>query len=183
MIIYTTAQKNSDLEGILTLQRANLRFKLSPEEMASQGFVTVVHSLANLRKMNEIEPHIIAKQHDRVIAYLLAMTPASQDDIPILKPLFQSFDSIYYKNKLVASYRYIVVGQVCVDKELRGMGVLDKCYQVYKAELQPRYDFAITEIATKNIRSLNAHRRIGFHELHRYTAPDGEEWSIVICDW
>jgi hypothetical protein len=120
MIIYTSAKSDNDLEGILALQKANLPSSITKEELQSQGFVTVVHSLDDLRKMNEIESHIIAKSDDKVIAYLLAMTSASKNNIPILKPMFQMFDSIDFNGNSVSSYQYIVVGQVCVDKYFRG---------------------------------------------------------------
>ena len=154
MIIYTTAKTVQDLEGILALQQANLTPNLSSEEIASQGFVTVVHSLADLQNMNKIEPHVIAKKDDVVIAYLLAMTPASQNDIPVLRPMFNLFNTIELNNKIVSSYRYIVVGQVCVDKAFRAQGILDQCYQFYRQVFKDKYDFAITEIATRNIRSV-----------------------------
>lgn len=78
MITYTTAHSEQDLQGILQLQQANLPVALQAEEMASQGFVTITHRLADLQKLIEIEPHIIAKDGDKVIAYLLAMTAHSK---------------------------------------------------------------------------------------------------------
>lgn len=183
MLLYTTAQTNADLNGILALQKANLAGSLSAEEISSQGFVTVVHSLADLRRLNETAPHIIAKDGSSVVAYLLAMTAAAKNDIPVLKPMFQLFDSVAFKGSPVSAYRYMVVGQVCVDKRYRGQGVLDQCYAAYKNIFSPEYAFAVTEIATRNTRSAAAHRRIGFTERHRYTAPDGEEWSVVAWDW
>ena len=183
MITYTTAETDNDLNGILSLQKANLASNLTSKELPSQGFVTVVHSFEDLKNMNEIEPHIIAKSDDKVIAYLLAMTSASKDNIPVLKPMFAIFDNIYFNNKPVSAYNYIVVGQVCVDKAFRGQGVLDNCYEAYERTFNDKYDFAITEIAVRNNRSINAHKRIGFSQLHSYTAPDGEKWSIVIWKW
>ena len=183
MIIYTTAQTDNDLNGILSLQKANLASNLTNEELASQGFVTVVHGFEELRRMNYIEPHIIAKRDDKVIAYLLAMTSASKEKIPVLEPMFEVFDSIYFNNKPVSAYNYIVVGQVCVDKAFRGQGVLDNCYEAYKKTFKDKYDFAITEIAIRNTRSINAHKRIGFRQLHTYAAPDGEQWSLVVWKW
>lgn len=179
MIVYTTSQTEKDLQGIISLQRKNLARNLNAQEIKEQGFVTVVHSLADLEKMNAIEQHVIAKRDDEVVAYLLAMTVASKNDIPVLIPMFEMFEQIMYNGKPVAAYNYIVVGQVCVDKNCRGQGVFDACYAKYKEEFQHKYDFAITEIATSNQRSINAHKRVGFSELHRYIAPDGEEWSIV----
>ena len=183
MITYTIASSDEDLNGIIGLQQSNLPANLTREEMAGQGFVTVVHSLADLKKMNGIEPHIIAKDGDRVIAYLLAMTSASEKDIPVLFPMFEMFRNISFAGRPVADHRYIVVGQVCVGKEYRGQGVLDRCYAEYARRLSSRYDFAITEISTRNTRSIQAHKRIGFIPLHEYEAPDGELWSIVVWEW
>ena len=97
--------------------------------------------------------------------------------------MFELFGELIYAGKAVSTCNYLVVGQVCVDKDYRGKGILEKCYEKYKYIFKDKYDFAITEIASKNLRSINAHRRIGFHEIHKYTSPDMEEWSIVAWDW
>jgi len=183
MIDYTTSVFDRDLMGIIDLQKSNLPVQLSQEEMQREGFVTVVHSFDDLKGMNDIAQHVIAKDTDKVVAYLLAMTAKSKYVIPILVPMFEVFDEVDYRGKRVADYNYIVVGQVCVGKAYRGQGILDKCYETYSNNFSSRYDFAITEIATKNSRSINAHKRIGFEEIHKYVAPDKEEWSIVVWDW
>jgi hypothetical protein len=183
MITYTTSQSDIDLLGIMALQQENLPVNLSPAEMAAQGFVTVVHSLPDLKKMNELEQHIIARDGDKVIAYLLAMTAASGNDIPVLIPMFGLFQKIQYGGRAVSAYNYIVVGQVCVGKGYRGQGILDNCYAEYRRQFEGRYDFAITEISTRNTRSIQAHKRIGFTSIHEYKAPDGEEWSVVLWKW
>jgi GNAT superfamily N-acetyltransferase len=180
---FTTASNAHDLNGILSLQRKNLQSCLSPEETRDQGFVTVEHSPEDLKKLNSIEKHIICKIDDDVVAYLLAMTEASKEDIPVLVPMFKTFDDIIYRGKPLSSYSYVVVGQVCVDKAFRGKGILDECYNAYKNTYYSKYDFAITEIATRNIRSLRAHTRVGFTVVHNYKDPSGEEWAIVVWDW
>ena len=97
--------------------------------------------------------------------------------------MFEVFDKILYCGKLVTYYKFIVVGQVCIDKNYRGKGLLDKSYAAYKNLYKNKYDFAITEIATTNHRSLNAHKRIGFKEVHQFTDINKIEWSIVIWNW
>lgn len=179
-LIYTTAKSEADLLGIIELQKNNLAGNLTEEEKLQQGFVTVVHSLGVLKKMNDIEQHVICKAGNKVVAYLLAMTAAAKNDIPVLIPMFEMFKSVYHKGKAVSDYNYIVVGQVCVDKNYRSRGILDKCYETYKTCMKEKYDFAITEIATRNQRSVKAHQRIGFAEVEQYTSPANEEWSIVI---
>jgi hypothetical protein len=38
--------------------------------------------------------------------------------------MFEIFDRILFKNKLISLYNYIVVGQVCVDKQYRAKVLL-----------------------------------------------------------
>lgn len=183
MLLVTTADTEKDLQGILTLQKENLAHRLPEDEINSQGFVTVDHTFEQLQKMNAIEKHIIAKDNDKVVGYILAMTENSKQDIPILLPMFQMFDETNYKGKMIANFNYLVVGQVCIAKAYRGRGVFDHCYAAYKKLYRGKYDFVITEIAVANTRSLHAHKRIGFEEVHRYTSPDSVEWAIVLWDW
>ncbi|HEY1200857.1 MAG TPA: GNAT family N-acetyltransferase, partial [Niastella sp.] len=86
MITYTTAKNDTDLQQILALQKQNLASGLTKEQISSQGFVTVSHRFEELKKMNEIEQHVIGKDNDRVVAYLLAMTAHSRFDVPVLFP-------------------------------------------------------------------------------------------------
>jgi L-amino acid N-acyltransferase YncA len=183
MIVFSTATSQNDLQGILELQRINLARNLTHDEIKSQGFVTVNHTFDQLSKLNDYEKHIIAKDNDKIIGYLLAMTQKSRSDIPILVAMFKVFNETSFNDKTIADYNYIVVGQVCIDKSYRGQGILDKCYDAYKKYYCDRYDFAITEIAKTNTRSLNAHKRIGFKEIKTYTSPDNIEWTIVIWNW
>ncbi len=183
MIVYKKVDLSEEIRQVLHLQKINLPQNLTEEEIKDQGFVTVIHSYETLRKMNDIEQSIIAKNDDHVIGYLLAMTGKSKEDIPVLTPMFKVFDNIIYDDKKISSYKYLVIGQVCIAKEWRGQGILDNCYQSYKKHFSDKYDFAITEISTKNKRSVNAHLRIGFKIIHSYTDSNGVEWEIVLWDW
>lgn len=183
MISYSTSNTKEELEGILKLQRSNLAQDLSPEEVQSQGFVTVQHSYDVLKRMNDIEKHVIAKDNDAVAGYALAMTKQSRFDIPVLIPMFDVFDKIVFKEQIISDVNYIVVGQVCVGKAYRGQGIFDDCYAAYKKFYSSKYDLAITEIASTNLRSLNAHKRIGFREISSYTDPENTEWIVVVWDW
>lgn len=182
-IEFGPVRTESELLDIIRLQQQNLAVKLSPEEIQSQGYVTVSHDMDTLRKMHHLEPSIVARDGNHIVAYALAMTPASKDDIPILEPMFRVFEKIRHKEKLLSDYHYIIVGQVCVDKAYRGTGVFRDLYQAYRHHFEDKYAFAITEIALNNPRSIQAHKNIGFESLHNYTAPDGVRWNIVIWDF
>lgn len=111
------------------------------------------------------------------------MTKASRYDLPIIFPMFEEFDKIMYKGKIVSDYDYMLVGQACIDKDYRGQELIENCFRVYKEAFVERYDFSITEIAKSNIRSLKAHQKVGFEEIHSYIDADNTEWSVVVWDW
>jgi RimJ/RimL family protein N-acetyltransferase len=48
--------------------------------------------------------------------------------------------------------------------------------------MQSSYDFVLTEIATRNTRSIRAHEKVGFQLLHRFS-DEKEQWDIVVWDW
>ncbi|RZS97785.1 GNAT family N-acetyltransferase [Cecembia calidifontis] len=179
-VMFQTASNEADLLGILELQSENhLEQISSPEE----GFVTVKHDLQLLKKMNDLAPHVIAKDREKVVAYVLAMTPASKEDIPVLIPMFEQFNVLTYQEKSLSSWNYLVVGQVCVGKNYRGKGIFDKMYQYYKSTYERVFDFAVTEIALNNPRSIRAHQKLGFREIHQYKDALPMDWSIVLWDW
>jgi len=182
MISICLSDSTSELTGILSLQQDNLAQNITVDDKATQGFVTVRHSFDDIMKLHTIEPHVIAKESDKVVAYVLAMTQASRNDIPVLVPMFEQFNKVPYKGKLISEYNYIVIGQTCISKDHRGKGLFDLCYQKYADTFSGKYDFAITEISTSNFRSLKAHQRMGFEVIHRFE-DEVEEWNIVLWDW
>jgi ribosomal protein S18 acetylase RimI-like enzyme len=182
MIEIKPAETSKELQGVLALQRTNLSPNISKSEKIEQGFVTVNHTFEQLSEMNRMAPHLIALDGKRVVGYILAMTKVSRDLIPILVPMFTQFDTLAFAGKPLSSFNYLVVGQVCVDKDYRGQGIFDQMYSAYKKVFSARFDFAITEIAKSNIRSLQAHQRIGFQEIHEFS-DDTDEWSIVTWNW
>jgi predicted GNAT family N-acyltransferase len=172
-----------DLKEILKIQSENLYTNISSEEKESEGFVTVCHSYEQIKSLNDKEQHVIAKDQHMVVGYALAMTEASKADIPVLVPMFEVFNDLVFKNKKISESKYIVIGQVCVAKAFRSQGIFDKMYAKYFEFYAEKYDFAITEIASSNIRSRKAHARVGFKEILFFTDSNLIDWVIVVWDW
>ena len=174
---------DADLLQILNLQQINLAKDLSREEILSQGFVTVVHDFDILKKMNDACPHIVARDGDTIIGYALVMLPFFSKDIDVLKPMFEKIKIVPYQGKMLNAYKHFAMGQICVHKPYRGMGVFDLLYTGMKEQMQSEYELCITEVATRNQRSLKAHYRVGFKNALHYIAPNGEEWELIVWDW
>ncbi|HYF31538.1 MAG TPA: GNAT family N-acetyltransferase [Chitinophagaceae bacterium] len=178
----TTTREVKDLEQILSLQRANLIKGLSTAEWQDQGFVTVEHTLDVLQRMHDTAPSIIIKDNDRVIAYALAMPRECGRMVPVLVPMFENLEKLYWKDKPLNQQRFYVMGQICIDKAYRGRGLFDALYQKHKEVYSDRFDLLVTEIATRNTRSLRAHERVGFKTVNIYR-DETDEWAVVIWDW
>jgi hypothetical protein len=183
-VTITVVQGEKDVRGILALQQKNLKKNLSDETMASQGFVTVEHDFATLKAMNDAQPSVIAKDGDEVVGYCLAMLPQFRKDVPVLESLFASIDQIDYEGKPLNTYHYMVMGQVCVGEGYRGIGVFDKMYQHLKEVLSNDFEICVTDISSKNTRSLRTHERVGFEAVKDFFDENlNETWIIVVWDW
>ncbi len=176
----TQAATENDLLGILQLQRQNLVSNISTEEAQKQGFVTVVHDLDILRRMNDAAPHTIAKDGDLVVGYALTMLPKFREDIPFLISLFERLDQLPWRGRLFSEIPYFVMGQVCVAKDYRGMGIFDQLYQGLKTFNADKFEVVATDISSRNTRSLRAHERVGFETLEKFETPGSPDlWVIV----
>jgi GNAT superfamily N-acetyltransferase len=176
------AASRSDLQDILALQGQNLRDRVSPEEATREGFVTVSHTLDVLERMHALAPSVIARQGDALAGYALMMPLEAREAVPALAPMFTQFDALTWQGRALSASRYYVMGQVCVAQAFRGQGVFDALYRGHRDAYAPRYDFMLTEIATRNTRSMRAHARVGFQVLHTYRDAL-DEWAVVLWDW
>lgn len=182
MIQFTTSNNSNEIQQILDLQYINLPQNINAIEAKEQGFVTVHHNFEVLLAMNEKFPHIIAKDKEKIIGYTLVMLPEFGNKIPVLIPLFEKINQLSYQGNILGKASYFVMGQVCVAKAYRGQGIFAGLYQQMKKEMSPHFKYIITEIATRNTRSMRAHEKVGFETIHIFSTPE-EEWAIVAWDW
>lgn len=173
-MLYKKTETTKELEQIITLQQKNLSNSLSDDEKSKEGFVSAVHSLAILKEMNDVVPHIIAVDNHNVVGYALCMHPIFAKSIALLKPMFDEIEKVFSKKDT-----YISMGQICIDKDYRGQGIFRQLYNTMKTFVQPEFEYIITGVNSKNTRSLGAHHAIGFENLSTIYY-DGESWEIIV---
>ena len=178
MVTVRPAADDRDLEAILALQRANLERNL---ESLADGHVTLEHTLASLRQMQALEPSFVAVEGPALAGYALVLAPALRPLFPVLEPMFALSDRLAFHGRPLASLRYYVMGQVCVAPPYRGTGVFDALYRAHAEALGQRYDLVVTEVATRNRRSLRAHQRVGFEVIATHR-DETDEWAVVAWD-
>lgn len=172
-ITYYRASITEELNQVLKLQEDNLPKKLSISEKEKEGFLTVHHTFDILKQMNDACAHILAKHNDEVIGYALCMTKAFKAKIPVLIPMFNEIESVISKDT-----KYIIMGQICVSKDYRKQGVFRGLYEFMSKSLKSEFNVIITEVDTKNTRSLNAHKAIGFENMKTYKS-NNQHWEII----
>lgn len=178
------AETDRDLEGILALQAAS-------RAPTADGFVTVEHDLDLLRAMHALAPSVVARDARRddardasgeIVAYALSMPRETRALIPILEPMFALIDRLppgALSPKPDA--RWYVMGQVAVAPSHRGSGVFDALYAEHRARYRDRFDVLVTEVATRNGRSMRAHARVGFRTVTTYRDAT-DEWALIALD-
>jgi L-amino acid N-acyltransferase YncA len=183
MIIFERAIDDQSLVQILELQRQNLKENLSQEERDSQGFVTAKHTFKQLKEINLKENAVIATSDGKVIAYAIAMKRETGKGMPVFDRLFEEVDKIKIGEIKFTHFPYIFVGQLCIAKEFRGQGLVEKLYAFFSTEMQNKYDFIVTDISQENPRSLKAHEKSGYKKIqHFFDFYNNSYWDIVIKD-
>ena len=182
MPVTTIVTSINELEQILKLQQENLPANISENEIRTEGFVTLRHDLAILKQMHDLAPSVIIKNDDIVIGYALTMLKECRRLVPDLETMFAQFDEINWKSRALNSYRFYVMGQVCIAKAWRGKELFKQLYLHHKKIYKDQFDLFITEIATRNHRSVRAHEKMGFKTVHTYR-DTLDEWIVMAWDW
>lgn len=176
------AGSTDQLEQIVDLQKSNLQVNVSDEESANEGFVTIAYSLEDLKALQAIEPQVIALADGMVVGYALVMTRQSEALIDWLEPMFQKINSVDYQGERLGNVNYLVMGQICIAKEFRKLGIFRSLYEFYQQQFSTKYPYLITEVARTNPRSHQAHLAIGFKEILLYEL-NGDHWHLILWDW
>jgi hypothetical protein len=177
--LFCKAKTEDELAQILQLQQAYHVSSLSVEDANRDGFVTVMHSMDLLRKMNLAASQVIAKDGAKVIGYALVMLKSFSDMIPVLQPMVNRLSTVTYRGKTVTDYSFYIMGQICVAENYRGKGVFDSLYEKHKELYGSSYDLCVTSVSTRNKRSMSAHERVGFETVLTFR-DQTDEWNILV---
>jgi GNAT superfamily N-acetyltransferase len=182
MLYATTVSTKKELEQIQNLNRQNLKQNLSEDEMLREGFVSWNYSFELLEKMHRLAPSVIVKEGNEVIGYALVTLKEASSFHADLKKMLMHLQPVTYEGKPLTSYRFYLMGQVCIHKNYRGKGIFPMLYHQHKISYGKEYELLVTEISTKNQRSLKAHEKIGFKNVFTYEHGI-DEWNVVIWNW
>ncbi len=182
MVLIKLVTNEAEIKGIQMLQQENLRKNLTQTEADEQGFLMAEYSIDFLQKMHDEAPSVIAVSEGKVVGYALVALKSIREEHPLLADLFNTIDRLQFHSQNLCNSNYVVVGQLCVGKGFRGIGLVDQMYQFYKDCYADQYEYLITDVAQANQRSLKAHKKTGFQVIDELYF-DGIGWDIVLWDW
>ena len=176
------ATTDREIQEIRNLQEANLKDSIPLENRLSDGFLTARFSFDFLKAMNDLTPAIIAKQNGVLVGYALATDRTLLAQHPLLNDLGTQINKIPFGGKFIGDFDYLVVGQLCVAKEVHGRGLAQDLYAQFKATYENRYPFAVTDVDRENLASLKTHLKVGF-QVVSMLQYGSSNWHVVVWDW
>jgi hypothetical protein len=172
--------KVSDIDGVLQLQK-KYQIDTIAEEDKKDGFVTTSFTREQLTKLIEEEQGLfIAENQDGIVAYVMAASWQYWSAWPLFAYMIQDLPNLEYRGQRLSvenSYQY---GPICVDKSVRGSGVLEEIFELARKEMAKRFSFLVTFINKINPRSYEAHtRKLGLELLQEFDYNNNSYYELI----
>lgn len=170
----------SDIDDTLKL---HYRYQIDSinEKDKTDGFVTTPFTYKQLQDLIEQEQGLfIAKQDGKVVAYVMAASWQFWSKWPMFAYMIEHLGELTYKGKKLSvenSYQY---GPICIDKSLRGSGILEKIFDFAREQMAKRYPILVTFINKINPRSFNAHtKKLGLEVIQEFSYNNNNYYELT----
>ncbi len=130
------------------------------EEDKKDGFVTTAFTKEQLTNLIDNEQGLfIAIKDDKVIAYVMSASWQFWSIWPMFEHMIKNLPTLEYLGQKLSvdnSYQY---GPVCIDKSIRGSGMLEKIFEYARENMAKKYPILVTFVNKINRRSYEAHKK------------------------
>jgi len=172
----------SDIDATLKLH-ANYQIDGIKEEDKKDGFVTTAFTKEELTKLiTEEQGLFIAKEGDEVLAYVMAASWQFWSQWAMFEHMIKDLPNLNYLGQTLSvenSYQY---GPVCIDKSLRGSGMLENIFDFSREHMSTRYPILVTFVNKINPRSFEAHhRKLGLEIIQEFEF-NGNRYDELVYD-
>ena len=169
-----------DIDGILKLH-SKYQVNTINEEDKKDGFVTTAFSKEELRNIITKEQGIfIAVDNDIVVGYVMSASWYYWEQWDMFAFMIKQLPNLQYNGIIITkdnSYQY---GPVCIDKSVRGTGVLEKLFNFALDSFSKKYPILVTFVNKINPRSFEAHKRkLGLDVIDEFTFNNNYYYEMV----
>ncbi|VVS94627.1 GNAT family N-acetyltransferase [Desulfoluna spongiiphila] len=159
----------SDIESTL---RLHYRYQIDSINEADKkdGFVTTPFTEAQLDALIARENGLfVAKENGEVVGYAMAASWKFWSVWPMFARMIEGLPELSYNGRALSVDNSFQYGPICIDKCLRGHGVLENIFQLVKSTMGKRYPVLITFVNKNNPRSHAAHtRKLGLDVINEF---------------
>lgn len=170
----------SDIDGILKLHN-KYQIDSIKEEDKKDGFVTTAFSQKELKNIIVQEQGIfIAIQDDEVMGYVMSASWQYWSKWPMFAFMIEELPKLEYLGQTLRignSYQY---GPVCIDKRVRGTGLLEQLFDFALESMSQKYPILVTFVNKVNVRSYEAHKRkLGLEVIQEFEYNNNQYYEFV----
>ena len=170
----------NDIEKVLELH-AKYQINTINQEDKKDGFITTAFTKEQLTKLiSEEQGLFIAVKDEKVVAYVMSASWKFWSMWPMFVFMIKDLPNLKYLGQVLSvenSYQY---GPVCVDKSVRGSGILETLFDFARAEMSKKYLILVTFINKINSRSYEAHtRKLGLEVIQEFEFNDNKYYELV----
>lgn len=169
-----------DIAGVLALQ-AKYHISSIAESDKPDGFVTTAFTQENLEKLiNEEQGLHIAVEDSVVVAYVMAASWDYWSSWPFFVHMISSLHELTYLGQKLDTQNSYQYGPICIDKSVRGTGVLEGLFEFSRQEMAKRYPILVTFINKTNSRSYEAHvRKLHLEVIQAFEFNNNQYYELV----
>ena len=169
----------NDIDEVLELH-AKYQIDSISHEDKKDGFVTTSFTKEQLVKViNEEQGLFIARKNDKVVAYVMCGSWKFCSIWPIFTQMVQDLPKLSYLGQAITTENSYQYGPVCIDKNVRGSGVLEALFDFAREEMSQRYPIMVTFINKINQRSFKAHTRLGLEVIAEFSFNNNHYYELA----
>ncbi len=169
-----------DIEKVLGL---HFKYQIDSinEEDKKDGFITTAFTKEQMIDLITIEQGLfIAVENEKVVAYVMSASWNFWSRWPMFAFMVEDLPNLEYLGQKLSvknSYQY---GPVCVDKEYRGSGVLEKIFEFARQNMVKRFPILVTFINKINQRSFEAHtKKLKLEVIKEFSYNNNNYYELV----
>ena len=170
----------SDIDKVLEL---HYKYQIDSilEEDKKDGFVTTPFTKEQLTELITQEKGLfIAVENDKVLAYVMSASWQFWSRWPMFEFMIKDLKNLEYLDQILDidnSYQY---GPVCIDKSVRGSGLLESIFDFSREHMAKKYPILVTFINKINPRSYEAHtRKLGLKVIQEFEFNNNHYYELV----
>lgn len=170
----------ADLDGVLALHRTYQVDTIDAADRAD-GFVTTPFSREELTELITREQGLfIARTEEWVLAYAMAASWEFWSAWPMFEHMIKELPKARFMGQVLDTKNSCQYGPICVDKSMRGTGLVQEVFDLARREAGKRFPILVTFVNKKNPRSHAAHvRKLKMTVIREFTYNGNEYYELA----